>query len=293
MNYRHAFHAGNHADVLKHVVLSRVIELMKAKAKPFAYIDAHAGAGNYDLLGQEAGKTLEWQDGVAKMVAHFNSEVEMLLAPYRQALGKMNPVGKLRRYPGSPGLAAALLRSQDRMYFNELHPETKILVEREFAGDKRVKVLGLDAQAAVTSLLPVAERRAVVLIDPAYEVPDERERVMRILNKGYRRMANAVFVIWYPIKAATFEQELINSLKAADIPDMICATLMVQEAFKEGGLAGSGVIIVNPPWKLDQELDVLLPALANRLGVGTWGSGVQNRITPQRVLPLTLDRNLR
>lgn len=281
MNYRHAFHAGNHADVFKHVVLSRVLELMKTKAKPFAFIDAHAGAGTYDLLGVEAGKTLEWQDGVAKIAAPFDIGVEKVLAAYRQVLGNVNAVGKLRRYPGSPVLAATLLRPEDRMFFNELHPETKKLVEREFAADKRVKVLGLDAQVALTSLLPVSERRAVVLIDPAYEVPDERERVVRMLSKAYRRMANAVFVIWYPIKTAVYEKELIEAIGAAEIPDIIGAKLMVREAFAEGGLAGSGLIIVNPPWTLEDELGVLLPALAARLGIGTWGSGEYARIVPQ------------
>jgi 23S rRNA (adenine2030-N6)-methyltransferase len=278
MNYRHAFHAGNHADVFKHVVLSRVLELMKAKAKPFAFIDAHAGAGTYDLLGVEAGKTLEWQDGVARIAAPFDVEVEKLLAPYRQVLSTVNAVGKLRRYPGSPVLAAVSLRPEDRMFFNELHPETKKLVEQEFASDKRVKVLGLDAQVAVTSLLPVLERRAVVLIDPAYEVTDERERVVRMLAKGHRRMANAVFVIWYPIKTAAFEQELVDAIKATEIPDIIGAKLMVREAFAEGGLAGSGLIIVNPPWTLEQDLGALLPALASRLGVGKWGTGEFSRI---------------
>ncbi len=278
MNYRHAFHAGNHADVFKHVVLSRVLELMKAKAKPFAFIDAHAGAGTYDLLGVEAGKTLEWQDGVAKMAAPFDAEVERLLASYRQVLGTVNAAGKLRRYPGSPVLAASLLRPEDRMFFNELHPETKKLVEQEFSGDKRAKVLGLDAQVAVTSLLPVLERRAVVLIDPAYEVTDERERVVRMLVKGHRRMANGVFVIWYPIKTEAYEREFIEAIKATAIPDIIGAKLMVREAFAEGGLAGSGVIIVNPPWTLEQELHVFLPALAGRLGVGKWGTGEYSRI---------------
>ncbi len=282
MNYRHAFHAGNHGDVFKHVVLARTFELMKAKDNPLAFIDAHAGAGTYDLLGAEAGKTLEWRDGVAKIAGPFSDEVEALLAPYRRALGAMNAPGKVRRYPGSPTLAATLLRPRDRLFFNELHPETKILVEREFAGDKRVRVGGQDAKMAVTSLLPVRERRAVVLVDPAYEVTDEREQVLRLLTKGIKRMANAVFVIWYPIKTAEFEAEFLNAIRATGIPDILGARLMVREAFAEGGLAGSGLVIVNPPWMLETELELLLPALAHRLGVGTWGQGLHCRITPQR-----------
>lgn len=286
MNYRHAFHAGNHADVLKHVVLARVFELMKAKDKPFAFIDAHAGAGTYDLLGSEAGKTLEWRDGIAKMSDPFADDVEALLAPYRLALRAVNTTGnstcKIRRYPGSPVLAATLLRLKDRMFFNELHPETKILVEREFAGDKRVRVGGQDALVAVTALLPVTERRAVVLVDPAYEVNDERDRVLRLLVKGVKRMANAVFVIWYPIKSPEFENEFLDAIRATQIPDILGAKLMVREAFAEGGLAGSGLVVVNPPWTLETELETLLPALARRLGVGTWGQGLHCRITPQR-----------
>jgi 23S rRNA (adenine2030-N6)-methyltransferase len=286
MNYRHAFHAGNHADVLKHVVLARVFELMKAKDKPFAFIDAHAGAGTYDLLGSEAGKTLEWRDGIAKMSDPFADDVEALLAPYRLALRAVNTTGnstgKIRRYPGSPVLAVTLLRLKDRMFFNELRPETKILVEREFAGDKRVRVGGQDALVAVTALLPVTERRAVVLVDPAYEVNDERDRVLRLLVKGVKRMANAVFVIWYPIKSPEFENEFLDAIRATQIPDIVGAKLMVREAFAEGGLAGSGLVVVNPPWTLETELETLLPALARRLGVGTWGQGLHCRITPQR-----------
>lgn len=286
MNYRHAFHAGNHADVLKHVVLARVFELMKAKDKPFAFIDAHAGAGTYDLLGSESGKTLEWRDGIAKMSDPFADDVEALLAPYRLALRAVNTTrnstGKIRRYPGSPVLAATLLRPMDRMFFNELHTETKLLVEREFAGDKRVRVGGQDALVAVTALLPVTERRAVVLVDPAYEVNDERDRVLRLLVKGVKRMANAVFVIWYPIKSPEFENEFLDAIRATQISDILGAKLMVREAFAEGGLAGSGLLVVNPPWTLEAELETLLPALARRLGVGTWGQGLHCRITPQR-----------
>jgi 23S rRNA (adenine2030-N6)-methyltransferase len=286
MNYRHAFHAGNHADVLKHVVLARVFELMKAKDKPFAFIDAHAGAGTYDLLGSEAGKTLEWRDGIAKMSDPFADDVEALLAPYRLALRAVNATGnstgKIRRYPGSPVVAVTLLRPKDRMFFNELHPETNMLVEREFAGDKRVRLGGQDALVAVTALLPVTERRAVVLVDPAYEVNDERDRVLRLLVKGVKRMANAVFVIWYPIKSPEFENEFLDAIRATQIPDILGAKLMVREAFAEGGLAGSGLLVVNPPWTLEAELETLLPALARRLGVGTWGQGLHCRITPQR-----------
>jgi 23S rRNA (adenine2030-N6)-methyltransferase len=282
MNYRHAFHAGNHADVFKHVVLSRVFELMKAKDKPFAFIDAHAGTGTYDLLGPDAGKTLEWRDGIARMSEPFNDDVEALLMPYRQVLRVVNGSGKLRSYPGSPVFAATLLRSKDRMFFNDLHPETKFLVEREFGKDKRVRIGSQDAQVAVTSLLPVSERRAVVLVDPAYEVTDERDRVLRLLVKGIKRMANAVFVIWYPIKSPGLETEFLEAVRATQIPDILGAQLMVREPFPEGGLAGSGLLVVNPPWTLEADLVCLLPALARRLGVGTWGQGLHSRIAPQR-----------
>ena len=184
MNYRHAYHAGNHADVLKHAVLARVIEHMKRKEKPFRMIDAHAGVGLYDLGGIEAGKTAEWQAGIGRLAEPLAAEAEALLAPYRQVIAALNPQGGVRLYPGSPELALRLMRANDRMIANELHPADAIALERHFIRDPRVDVSSMDAETCLKAKLPPPERRGVVLIDPPYELKTEAEKSVRMLVHG-------------------------------------------------------------------------------------------------------------
>ena len=196
MNYRHAYHAGSHADVLKHAVLARIIERLKVKVKPFRVIDAHAGRGLYDLTGVEAGKTREWETGAAKLSAPFAPEVEALLKPYRGCLAAAAPF-----YPGSPDLAARLMRAQDRLVANELHPGDSAALAEHFRHDRRVSVTALDAETCIKANLPPPERRGLVLIDPPYELKDEADHAMRGLAEGYRRFGQGVFVLWFPLKA--------------------------------------------------------------------------------------------
>jgi 23S rRNA (adenine2030-N6)-methyltransferase len=273
MNYRHAYHAGNHADVLKHVLLTRVLAALNRKDKPYRVIDAHAGIGVYALDGVEAGKTREWEGGIGKMAAPFAPEVEALLAPYRQVIAELNPDGVLRIYPGSPAIAARMMRADDRLIVNELHPEDGATLAVNFRHDKRVKVLQLDAGICVKANLPPPERRGVVLIDPPYEEKGEAAKAARMLAEGLERFASGIFLLWYPVKAKGNEDVVAEAVRGMRLPGTLMVELRVREAFKEGGLAGSGVIVVNAPWKLDDELGVLLPALADRLGLGRWGEG--------------------
>ncbi len=280
MNYRHAFHAGNHADVLKHVVLSRTLLRMGEKDKPMAFLDTHAGVGIYDLMGVAAGKTMEWQGGVGLMTDVFAPDVEALLVPYRQALARVNKPGEMFLYPGSPSVAAGLLRTNDRLVFNELHPIDATSLQENFEADDRVQVMTKDALEALRAQLPLRERRGVVLIDPAFEVVDETERCARLLSHGLKRMASCVFVLWYPVKGATFARDFVAAIKAM-APNLLQVEIAVREAFAGGGLAGSGLLIVNAPWKLDDDFNTLVPALAQRLGVGPWGRGQVNWLTPK------------
>jgi 23S rRNA (adenine2030-N6)-methyltransferase len=273
MNYRHAYHAGNHADVLKHVVLARVMEAMKRKDKPFRVIDAHAGIGIYDLGGIEAGKTGEWEGGIGKLAEPFTAEIEALLAPYRQVIAAMNPQGGVRLYPGSPELALRLMREGDRMLANELHPEDAVALERHFIRDARVEITSMDAETCLKARLPPPERRGVILIDPPYEAKTEAEKAVRMLGHGLRRFARGVFVLWYPLKADRTAETVVSGVAAMGVPGTLKVELQVREAFTGGGLAGSGLVIVNAPWKLDEELRLLVPALASRLGLGSWGRG--------------------
>ncbi len=282
MNYRHAYHAGNHADVLKHVVLALVFEHLKKKDKPFAFLDAHGGVGRYDLHGVEAGKTGEWEGGVGKLATPFMADVEALLAPYRRAVAAENPHGGLRYYPGSPVLAAHGLRESDRILVNELHPEDAEALRREMGADRRVKTFAMDAGQAVKAVLPFTERRGVVLIDPPYEQKDETEQAITMLVEGHRRFATGVFMLWYPVKGLAFAETLVERAKTLALPATLQVELSVREAFEGGGLAGSGLIIINPPWKLKEELAVIVPALAQRLGIGDWGRSVLGWLVPAK-----------
>jgi 23S rRNA (adenine2030-N6)-methyltransferase len=275
MNYRHAFHAGNHGDVLKHAILARVLTYMTAKDKPFIVLDAHAGIGRYDLSGVEAFKTGEWLDGIARLWALQQSdEISRLLEPYLQIINAMNTGGALQHYPGSPEIAARCLRPTDKMIFNELHAEDRNTLSSRYAADKRIRVTSLDALQAVKAHLPFAERRGVLLIDPAFEVPDETQNVRRMLQHALKRMASLIILIWYPVTTQTFADAIIDTvLEASNGVAALDARLMVKEQHEAGGLAGSGVVVINPPWTLSDELQVLLPVLADALGKGKWGKG--------------------
>ncbi len=280
MNYRHAFHAGNHADVLKHAVLARIFDLMKGKDKPFAFLDAHAGIGLYDLESGPAQKTGEWQGGIGKMADAFNAEVEKVLAPYRRVIAGMNSGDALRFYPGSPKLALDLMRAKDLVIANELHPQDVQTLQELCGFDKRLRVSNVDYVQSIKAELPFAQRRGVILIDPPFEILDETGRVVQALTFGHRRFATGVFVIWYPVTTQAFADKFIDAIQAMALPNMLQVELHVKAAFERGGLAGSGLIIVNPPWGLDADLNVLMPALAARLGLGEWGRSLLRWLTP-------------
>ena len=280
MNYRHAFHAGNHGDVLKHIVLARVLTLLCQKDKSFAVLDAHAGIGRYDIQGQQATKTGEWQGGIAKMDDDFAADVEALLTPYRSILAAMNVDGQGRYYPGSPEIVSRIMRPSDRLIANELHPIDFAELKQNYVGEANVYATQKDFVQSIKSELPFRGRRGLVLIDPPFEVLDETDRVATALNFGYRRMATATFMIWYPVTTDEFAAKFVGSLKLLNIPNTLWAELRVKAAFAQGGLSGSGLIIINPPWTLDDDLKILLPALAVRLGLGDWGRGSVDWLTP-------------
>jgi 23S rRNA (adenine2030-N6)-methyltransferase len=284
MNYRHAFHAGNHADVLKHVVMARIIEYLKQKDSAFRVFDAHAGTGMYALDGIEAQKTGEWQGGIGKMPEPFAPDVEALLEPYRRVVGKLNPDGGLKFCPGSPDVISGLLRRQDRFTLNELHPEDYMKMKERYYNDVRASITGIDATILMKANLPPPERRGLVLIDPSYEVKNEKELVVEALQFGHRRFATGIFLIWYPVKGADYAEQVCAAFRKLGIAGTLKIELRVREAFDGGGLAGSGLIVVNPPWMLEAEMKVLGPALAARLGIGTWGRMDVEWLVPESVV---------
>lgn len=272
MNYRHAYHAGNHADVLKHIVMLRAFTQLKKKDKPFLFLDAHAGVGLYALWGDEALKTLEWQDGVGRFYdpsgkpVLLAAECEALLSPWREAIAAVNASGQpLSHYPGSPGFALASLRKSDRIHLNELHPEDHSRLADFGLGDARVKVTDGDAAIAVKAHLPPSERRGFILIDPPYEQDDEARRAVQMLRDGYRRFATGAFALWYPVTGDGLSEQVAAQAKKLDIAKLLKIELLVRRAAPDGGLAGSGLILVNPPWPLADELAILGPALCDRM----------------------------
>jgi 23S rRNA (adenine2030-N6)-methyltransferase len=213
MNYRHAYHAGNFADVVKHAVLCRVLTHLREKPAAFRIIDTHAGAGRYDLAGPEAGKTLEWRDGIGRLMgATLPPPVGALLTPYLDAVAALNPDGRLARYPGSPVLAQALLRRQDRLIACELEPRAAAALERELAGDNRAKAIAIDGWTALTAYVPPTERRGVVLIDPPFEQPDEFARLGQGLAAAHRKWPTGIYLLWYPIKDPAEVQRFTRGL---------------------------------------------------------------------------------
>lgn len=264
MNYRHAYHAGNFADVLKHVILARVITYMKLKPQPFRVIDLHAGAGCYDLTSVEAGKTGEWHDGIGRLMdAELPSDVAALLAPYIDTVAALNASGELKTYPGSPLIARALMRDVDTLVANELHPEEAALLKSTL---RRSKITTLDAWTAIKSLLPPQERRGVVLIDPPFEKSDEFDRLVDALRDGLQRFANGVYIVWYPIKNAVAADRLVAQAALLGCTKLLDVRLRIGEVFPGLGLTETGVLLLNPPFSLQRELSVILPELVACLG---------------------------
>lgn len=267
MNYRHAYHAGNFADVLKHVVLARIVEYLKNKDKAFRVVDTHAGTGLYDLSSDEAQRTGEWRGGIGRLMqADMPAQAATLLAPYLEAVRLVNPEGGLRFYPGSPRLVRALLRPQDRLTAIELHPADAALLKERFAGDWQVRAIELDGWLALGAHMPPKERRGLVLVDPPFEEGGEFERLVDGLETAWQRWPGGVYALWYPVKDRTAVNRFRATLGAAGIPKLLDIRLDIRSASAEPRLDGTGMIVVNPPYPLAGELKALLPILAGLLG---------------------------
>ncbi len=273
MNYRHIYHAGNFADVLKHAVLARLIVYLQGKEKAFRVLDTHAGIGLYDLSSEEAQKTGEWQTGIGKLLdKQLPPDVATLLEPYLEAVRSLNPDGGVRYYPGSPKLTRMLLRNQDRLSAMELHPDDYETLSDLFEGDFRTRVTKLDGWLAMGAHLPPKEKRGLVLVDPPFEQEGEYERLVSSLVKAYRRFPNGVYCLWFPMKKGAPIAAFYEALKMSGIPKMLTAELTVVSDRETTGLNGSGLIIVNPPYTLKDELHTLLPVLKENLAQDRYAS---------------------
>lgn len=273
MNYRHAYHAGNFADVVKHAVLARIVEYLKRKDKAFRVIDTHAGRGHYDLSSVEAQKTGEWQAGIGRVLAYnFRPDAAALLAPYLDAVRAANPEGGVRHYPGSPSIVRHLLRRQDRLTAIEMHPQDAAALSKRFAGDIQTRVIELDGWLALGAHLPPKEKRGMVLVDPPFEVAGEFDRLVEGLQKAHRRWPGGIYALWYPIKDRRAVNAFRAALAEAGIPKVIDIRFEIRPPSSEPSLDGSGMVVVNPPFPLKEELGVILPALSRVLSEPAGGS---------------------
>lgn len=306
MNYRHAFHAGNFADVFKHAAFALILEYLKRKPAPFAVVDTHAGLGRYDLAAAEAERTGEWREGIGRVLESgsvFPGLASLLKAVAAVNAGKKPTAASPPRwYPGSPRIARALMRPRtcargaheqhDRLWCAELHPDDARILAREFRGDALVQVRHMDGYEAIRAWLPPQEKRGIVLVDPPFESRDEFRVLLKGLKDGHRRFATGIFVLWYPIKNRAPVETFHKALAASGIRRILAAELLLHAPGGAGRqnrrpgadnaagsvvvgasapgdptrLNGCGLIVVNPPWRLDQDLAELTTGLEGVLG---------------------------
>ncbi|WP_342360692.1 23S rRNA (adenine(2030)-N(6))-methyltransferase RlmJ [Terrarubrum flagellatum] len=266
MNYRHAFHAGNFADILKHLTLARILAALKRKDGAFRIIDTHAGAGLYDLSGDEAGRAGEWRDGVARLDdARMSDAAEALADDFRAALADVRRERGASIYPGSPEIARRLMRAQDKLILSEAHIGTADALRGAIGRDRRVKILPQDGWITLNAVIPPPERRGVVLIDPAFEDADEFAVIAKKLPQAVRKWPTGIFALWHPIKDPAIVERFMRAMVEAGVEKMLRAELAVDRP-EARGLPACGMLIVNPPFTLHDELEILLPELARLLG---------------------------
>jgi 23S rRNA (adenine2030-N6)-methyltransferase len=274
MNYRHAFHAGGFADVIKHIVLVRILTHLHEKPAPFRVIDSHAGAGLYDLTGEQARRGGEWLTGIARiMQARFSQQAASLLKPYLDIVRAFNPQGLIQTYPGSPLIARALLRPQDRITACEVEPAARKTLIDALRKDAQARVVDLDGWVALPAFVPPNERRGLVLVDPPFEASDEFERLAGGFSSAFAKWPSGVYLLWYPAKSRRATDQLARQVaqRAGSVkPGGTCLRLefSVGPQAVDSALTSCGLLIVNPPWTLQGELKTILSELEKPLGRG-------------------------
>lgn len=280
LSYRHSFHAGNHADVLKHIVQYLILENLKQKEKGFYYLDTHSGVGRYRLFSEEAEKTAEYKEGIDRLwdVADLPDEI----ANYVKLIKKINYGGKeLRYYAGSPLIAAELLRPQDRALLTELHPADYPLLRNNFKQYDNVATKRDNGFQQLKATLPPKERRGLILIDPPYEMKEDYDLVVQAIQEGYKRFATGIYAIWYPVVLRQNIKKMVRNLENTGIRKILQIELAVRPDTEQRGMTASGMIVINPPWQLETQMKKILPILHRTLvpeGTGGW---TVNWITPE------------
>ena len=267
LSYRHTYHAGNFADVMKHVVLTAILRYMTRKDAAVCYIDTHAGAGSYDLDSAQSRQTGESSVGISRLWGA--TEAPEAILDYLDVVRRYNPSGDLTKYPGSPWFAAKLLRPMDRLVLCELHSSDFPRLEEMFAHDRRVHCHAEDGYRFSKGLVPPIERRGLILMDPSYELRDEYETAITTIGELHRRFSTGTCALWYPILDDSRTAKLRRKIEMLQIPDVLHLALWVADRSTLRGMYGCGMIVINPPWTLRSAMEITLPWLVTRLGTCT------------------------
>ena len=262
LSYRHSYHAGNYADVLKHIVIIEILEHLIKKDKPFDYIDTHAGAGLYNLKSEHAAKLQEYRQGIGKLKVEKWPE----LATYFDILAKHNPSGKLEFYPGSPFIAMHFLRGKDRSWLFELHPNDAEILLKNTSHKKRIRVMRDDGFKGLLSLLPPVSRRGLILIDPSYEMKTDYSQVFNTIDLAYKKFPTGTYALWYPVVDRHYIEQLERKFIRSNIKNIQRYELGVAPDQFGSGMSASGMVVINPPWTLKDKMNQLLPKLVAALG---------------------------
>lgn len=270
MNYRHAFHAGNFADVFKHAIVARILIYLMRKDAPLRYLDTHGGTGLYDLGDERAVRTGEWRDGIARLLrASPPADVGALLADWLAVVGAGDKEGRPAIYPGSPALAQRLLRTQDRLTVCDLHDEDVRTLARKLGRDRRLKVIGIDGYTALKAYVPPVERRGLVLVDPPFEATDEFKRMAAAVAAAWQKWPTGVYALWYPVKDQKIVDAFYDELAEAGVTKLLRAELDVGRSDEASTrLSACGMAIINPPHTLSADIEILAPWLAEVMAQG-------------------------
>jgi 23S rRNA (adenine2030-N6)-methyltransferase len=269
MNYRHGFHAGNFADVFKHVLLTRLLIYLGRKDAPFRVIDTHAGEGAYDLSSEEAERSGEWRAGVARLAgAEMDASLRDLLSAYLDAVGPLDEDGRPALYPGSPLIARRLMRRNDRAIFCELRPDAFETLQARFARDKSVKTILIDGYKGLSAFTPPKERRGLVLIDPPFEQRGEFRAMFEAFRDAHRKWPTGIYALWHPVKDIAETSAFHADLRASGVRRVLRLELSVAHPREGERLRRTGLIVINPPYIFEEEARAILPFLAERLAQG-------------------------
>lgn len=264
MNYRHIYHAGCFADVVKHVVLIALLQRIQEKEKPFRVIDTHGGIGIYDLRKTEAQRTKEYEGGIHQLLSQ--KAIDPLLQPYVDVVHKLNPEKELVYYPGSPWIARQFLRKGDVLQVAELHPQDYQELRDVFKRDEQVQIFHRDGYQCLKAFLPPIERRGLVFIDPPFEDKREFSHILKGIKEAYRRFATGMYCIWFPIKEMHTVRQFYQDLQALEIPRILALEYIIDVTFPMNSLNGCGLILINPPWQIDVHLEKAVSLLLSTLG---------------------------